>query len=89
MISVASFLVLFFAITYAKITQIPNDFVFLRELDPTILQDMRYHTFHNFVGRPVSGYFGGECILTRKAAEALSRVQQKLLKTGKNAYKID
>ena len=76
------FLFTFLGLNQGKITRIPDDFVFLRELDPTIVQDMRYNTFHNFVGRPISGYFGGECILTRKAAEALSRVQKRLLSTG-------
>jgi D-alanyl-D-alanine dipeptidase len=44
-------------------------------VDPTILQDIRYATNHNFVGRPVAGYLEPVCLLTRQAAEALHRVQ--------------
>src|SRR4029079_11762733 len=57
---------------------LPAGFVYLRDVDPTIVQDMRYHGEHNFMGRRVSGYDAGECILTRKAAEALRSVQARM-----------
>ncbi|MFI1707138.1 M15 family metallopeptidase [Streptomyces griseoruber] len=60
----------------------PADFVTLRTVDPTILQEMRYFTPHNFVGAPVDGYPQPICILTRQAAEALHRAQQELLPQG-------
>jgi D-alanyl-D-alanine dipeptidase len=44
-------------------------------VDPSILQDIRYATPHNFVGRPITGYLEPLCILTRSAAQALERVQ--------------
>jgi D-alanyl-D-alanine dipeptidase len=53
----------------------PAGFVALSDVDPTILQDIRYDTDHNFVGRPIAGYREPLCILTRQAAEALHRVQ--------------
>lgn len=53
----------------------PAGFVALSDVDPTILQDIRYNTQHNFVGRPIAGYHEPLCILTRQAAEALHRVQ--------------
>ncbi|MGC9665129.1 M15 family metallopeptidase [Planosporangium sp. 12N6] len=53
----------------------PPDLVALSDVDPTILQDIRYATAHNFVGRPITGYQEPLCILTRQAAEALHRVQ--------------
>ncbi|GAA1946399.1 hypothetical protein [Amycolatopsis minnesotensis] len=34
----------------------PSTFVALRDVDPTIRQDIRYSTTHNFTGRPVHGY---------------------------------
>ena len=43
----------------------------LRDVDPTILHDIRYRGEHNFVGRPHPGYREPICILTRPAAEAL------------------
>ncbi|TDC33959.1 M15 family metallopeptidase, partial [Micromonospora sp. KC213] len=51
------------------------DVVVLSEVDPSITTDIRYATGHNFLGRPVDGYQQPVCLLTRSAAEALSRVQ--------------
>ncbi|WP_031525398.1 M15 family metallopeptidase [Streptomyces sp. NRRL F-5123] len=60
----------------------PAQFVALRDVDPTIIQEMRYITPHNFTGAPVDGYRKAMCILTRPAAEGLHRVQQGLLRRG-------
>ena len=60
----------------------PDDFVALRAVDRTIIQEMRYFTPHNFVGERVDGYRQPLCILTRPAAEALHRAQTKLLRQG-------
>lgn len=53
----------------------PGDFVYLRDVDPTIEQDMRYAGPHNFTGKSVDGYDAAECVLARQAAEALKAVQ--------------
>ncbi|MGW8063202.1 M15 family metallopeptidase [Streptomyces ziwulingensis] len=60
----------------------PKDFVALGSVDPTIVQEMRYVTPHNFVGARVDGYRQPLCILTRPAAEALHRAQTHLLRQG-------
>jgi D-alanyl-D-alanine dipeptidase len=60
----------------------PRTFVALDEVDPTILQDMRYATNYNFVGRRIDGYREPLCILTRGAARALERAQSKLAAQG-------
>lgn len=60
----------------------PADFVALRAVDPTILQDIRYSTPHNFTGRVVDGYASPTCLLTAPAARALHRVQQGLVHRG-------
>jgi zinc D-Ala-D-Ala dipeptidase len=60
----------------------PEDFVYLREVDPTIGQDMRYAGSRNFTGAPVPGYQASECVLVRQAAEALKRVQDGLRSKG-------
>src|SRR5450755_4400708 len=41
-------------------------FVYLRDVEPGIIQDMRYATRDNFVGRPLPGYDAGECDLVRE-----------------------
>ncbi|MFE0193934.1 M15 family metallopeptidase [Streptomyces sp. NPDC058989] len=61
---------------------LPKGFVALREVDPTIIQEMRYVTPHNFVGVPVDGYRRPTCLLTRDAARALHRAQLSFLKRG-------
>jgi len=61
---------------------LPTGFVYLRDVDPTIVQDIRYAGSHNFVGRPIKGYLAAECILTEPAATALQAVQRRL--AGKN-----
>ena len=57
---------------------VPPGFVYLRDVDAGIAQDMRYASFDNFVGRPLPGYDAPECVLRRDVAEALKRVQADL-----------
>ena len=57
---------------------LPRGFVYLRDRDPTIVQDIRYAGSHNFVGRPITGYLAAECILSVSAANALGTVQRML-----------
>src|SRR5580704_3381540 len=57
---------------------LPKGFVYLRDIDPTIVQDIRYAGSHNFVGRPIRGYLAAECILSVSAANALGIVQRML-----------
>jgi zinc D-Ala-D-Ala dipeptidase len=57
---------------------LPDTLVYLRDVDPTILQDIRYASSNNFVGRPLDGYEASECILRRDVAMALAQVQKDL-----------
>jgi zinc D-Ala-D-Ala dipeptidase len=57
---------------------LPKGFVYLRDIDPTIVQDIRYAGSHNFAGRPIRGYLAAECILSEPAATALATVQRRL-----------
>ena len=60
----------------------PSSFVSLREVDRSILLDIRYFTKHNFIGRRIRGYRAPMCILTRQAAEGLARVQAAVVPQG-------
>jgi len=53
-------------------------FVYLADIDATIVQDIRYAGSHNFVGRPIAGYQAAECILTEPAARSLAKAQAQL-----------
>jgi D-alanyl-D-alanine dipeptidase len=62
----------------ARAQSLPGDFVYLREIDPGIIQDIRYATANNFVGRPLAGYNAGECVVKREVGLRLKAVQQEL-----------
>ncbi len=62
--------------------EMPEGFVHLRAVDPTILQDIRYATPQNFVGKRLPGYDAAECVLFGKAANALKKVQADLKDEG-------
>lgn len=60
----------------------PEEFVALRDVAPSVLQEIRYRTRHNFVGDRVRGYRQGMCIVTRDTAEALRTAQRAFLEKG-------
>ena len=62
----------------AAAERLPAGFVYLRDIDPSIAQDMRYAGFDNFTGHPLPGYGAGECVLRRDVAQALAQVQADL-----------
>ena len=66
----------------AQPAQSPPEFVHVREVAPTIRQDMRYSGTFNFTGKRVPGYEAPECILLRPVALALARTQASLSKEG-------
>ena len=70
------------ALAAGKASPLPDGFVYLRDVDPTILQDMRYAGPHNFVGERIDGYEAGECILTEPAARGLKKAQDELRGKG-------
>jgi D-alanyl-D-alanine dipeptidase len=61
---------------------IPASFVALDDVDRTILEDMRYPSKYNFVGRRIDGYRDPVCLLHRRAARALRRVQDDVREKG-------
>jgi D-alanyl-D-alanine dipeptidase len=67
----------------------PDDFVHLKSVDPSILQDIRYAGRFNFLGAPAPGYDAAECILHRRAAEALARAQAKAKAEGLSLKVLD
>lgn len=57
---------------------LPKGFIHLKYVDPTIIQEIRYYSKNNFMGKRIDGYEAPTCILTREAAFALVRIQQEL-----------
>src|SRR5215472_3508994 len=68
---------------------LPGGFVYLRDIDPTIIQDIRYATSNNFVGRPLRGYEAGECVVKREVGLRLKAVQQELAKRNLSLKMFD
>src|SRR5258705_10459843 len=62
----------------AQAKKLPASFVYLRDIDPSIIQDMRYAGANNFVGRPIKGYQAAECVVKRDVGALLKRVQEEL-----------
>ncbi len=55
---------------------LPDNFVYLEDIDSSIIQDIKYFSDDNFIGRPIKGYSAARCILTLPAALALAKVQK-------------
>lgn len=65
-------------IALASAAQAAPPLVYLRDVDPSIAQDMRYAGRDNFTGKRLPGYDAPECLLHRAVALALKRAQAEL-----------
>src|SRR5450755_4721123 len=65
----------------AAVERLPEGLVYLRDVDASIAQDMRYAGFDNFTGHPLPGYDAPECVL-RRAVRAFMRWAQEPDKVG-------
>lgn len=75
------FIIILFCDVYAA-RMLPKNFIYLQQIAPTILQDIRYASNNNFIGKPLPGYIRPICILTKPTAYALLKIQQELNKQG-------
>lgn len=62
--------------------QLPNGFSYIQKVEPTIKKELRYYSYNNFVGVPLNGYKGDVLITSTRAAKALKKAQNELLKKG-------
>lgn len=76
-------------VTPAQSQTLPDDFVFLRDIDPSIRQDIRYAGVNNFVGRKLSGYDSAECVVKRPVGLALQKVQRELMAQNLSLKMLD
>ena len=63
-------------------TSLPEGFIYLAEICPTILQDIKYASDDNFTGNIVEGYNKAVAILIKDAATMLQNAQQELEQQG-------
>ena len=71
------------------IDTIPSGFVYLRDIDSTILEELRYFRSDNFIGSTIDGYDSASLVLSRSAAVALSQVQADLKRANKGLKIFD
>jgi len=69
-------------LVFSQDTTVPDGFVLVEDVIPTIVLDMRYAGQHNFIGRQIEGYHAPIAYLTREATDALAKVQKELLTLG-------
>jgi D-alanyl-D-alanine dipeptidase len=62
------------------VSTLPDGFVYVKEVIPSVVVEMRYYGTENFVGEQIDGYQKPRPILTRQAAAALKGVQEDLQK---------
>jgi D-alanyl-D-alanine dipeptidase len=71
-------LAFFISIDIALAQALPGGFVYLRDIDPTIIQDIRYAGANNFIGRRLDGYDAAECVVKREVGLKLKAIQSEL-----------
>jgi D-alanyl-D-alanine dipeptidase len=67
---------------HVVVSERPEDFIDLQDLIPDVLVNLRYAGPHNFTGRAVPGYRANRALMTRRAAQALARVQARAKREG-------
>ncbi|MCF7560374.1 M15 family metallopeptidase [Sabulilitoribacter multivorans] len=71
-------LVLFGCLYLNTFAQLPEGFVYVKDIIPDLEVELRYNTSNNFVGKPITGYHSKRLILTVETAKALKLVHQDL-----------
>lgn len=59
-----------------------SDFVMLSDVDPDIMQEIRYDTTYNFMGEQMEGFDAAVAILTKESADALHEANEKFMRNG-------
>ena len=70
--------ILVFFIEKSNAQKLPEGFVYIKNVIPSIELELRYAGNNNFIGKPIDGYNQYKAIITKQAAEALAEVQTEL-----------
>jgi len=73
-------LLVFFSSLILNSQNLPKGFSYVKDISPSIQQELRYCYTNNFVGMAVNGYEEPVLITSTKTAKALKKVQDELLK---------
>jgi D-alanyl-D-alanine dipeptidase len=58
---------------------LPEQFCYLHDVDPSIKYDIKYASANNLIGRPIIGYQQNVCIVTNALGKALAGLQAELI----------
>lgn len=76
------YFVCFLVFIFITLQKLPKGFCYVNDISPTIQKELRYYSKNNFIGDTINGYEDNVIITTTKAATALKKVQDSLLKIG-------
>ena len=77
------FAILLFTFNYIFFNNnLEDGFVYLKDIDDSIIVDLKYYSSENFTGQLVEGYHSNTAILTKESAVALSNAQDDFNKLG-------
>ena len=69
--------------------KLEKGFVYLKDIDSSIIVDLKYNSKKNFTGKFVDGYHANTAILTKESALALSRAQDDFHRLGYSLILFD
>jgi len=72
-----------------RISDLPEGFIKLNDIDNTIIVDLKYSTKSNFTGKTVRGYKSNTAILSNEASNALINAQNDFKKLGYSLILFD
>tara|TARA_R100000935_G_C2781632_1_gene141954 strand:- start:21 stop:695 length:675 start_codon:yes stop_codon:yes gene_type:complete len=75
-------ILLFLCNVNAQENTLPPNFVYVQDIIPDVVLEMRYAGDNNFIGMSINGYNKPVAILSRPAAIALAKVQKELMEKG-------
>ena len=77
------FAILLFTFNYILFNNnLEDGFVYLKDIDDSVIVDLKYYSTENFTGQLVEGYHSNTAILTNESASALSNAQDDFNKLG-------
>ena len=66
-----------------------DGFVYLKDINNSIIVDLKYYSTENFTGQYVDGYYSNNAILTKESAGALANAQDDFNKLGYSLILFD
>jgi len=77
-----SIMALLFSLDLCAQDSLPEGFVYVKDVIPDVIEDLRYNTSNNFMGERADGYYENRAILTVEAAKALAGAAEELRRMG-------